>query len=117
MHVAFECMSLVTLPYSHTCSSALSLPEQCMKTQALEGRSAASWRNLPHIQMVPVQLREVGTAGLWSLQTKTRDSRYSDSEMLRFEGPYRHPRTDHMATSHRSCLKAMVSILFCCLLL
>lgn len=78
-----------------------------MKTQALEGRSAASWRNLPHIQMVLVQQQEAGTAGLWSLQAKIRDSWYSDSEILRFEGPYRHPRTDHMATSRQSCLKAM----------
>lgn len=78
-----------------------------MKTQALEGRLAASWRNLPRIQMAPVQQQEVGTADLWSLQAKIRDSWYSDSEILRFEDPYRHPRTDHMATSHRSCLKAM----------
>lgn len=62
--------------------------------------------------MAPVQRQEVGTADLWSLQAKIRDSWYSDSEILRFEDPYRHPRTDHMATSHRSCLKAMVSVKF-----
>lgn len=60
--------------------------------------------------MVLVQQQEAGTAGLWSLQAKIRDSWYSDSEILRFEGPYRHPRTDHMATSRQSCLKAMVRV-------
>lgn len=78
-----------------------------MKTRALAGRSAALWRSLPRTQTGPVRLREVGTAGLRSLRAKIRDSRYSDFEILRFEGPYRHPRTDHMATSHQSCLKAM----------
>lgn len=78
-----------------------------MKTQGLEGHSAASWRNPPLIQIALVLLLVEEPAGLGNPQVKIKDFRHSDFEILRSEGPSRHLRTDHMATSHQNCPKAM----------
>lgn len=83
------------------------MKEPCMKTQGLEGHSAASWRNQPLTQTVLVLLLVEATADLWNPQVKIKDFRHSDCGILRSEGHSRHLRTDPMATSHRNCLKAM----------
>lgn len=86
----------------------LSFLEPCMKTQDLEGRSAASWRSQPLTQTVLVLRRGEGTAGLWSLRVKIKGSRHSDFEILRSGGHYRRLRIVPTATSHQNCPKAMV---------
>lgn len=83
--------------------------DPCMKTWGLGGRLAASWRSLPLTRTALALLQVGATAGLWSPQVKIRDSRHSDFGTLKSEVHCRRPRTDHMATSHQSCLKATVS--------
>ena len=90
------------------CAVLLSFLELCMKTQDLEGLSAASWRSQPLTQTVLVLRLGEGTAGLWNPQVKIKGSRHSDFEILRSGGHYRHLRTVPTATSRQNCPKAMV---------
>lgn len=87
---------------------ALPVSAPCTKTQGLGGPSAASWRSQPRTQTVPVLLLAEGTAGLGNPQVKIKDFRHRDFEIPRSEGHSRRLRTDHMATNHQSCPKAMV---------
>lgn len=105
-HVEFQV--LVFDCRAHVCRALPPLLAPCMKTWGLEGHSAASWRSQPLTQTVPVLLLAEGTADLGTPQVKIKDFRHSDFEILRSEGHSRRLRTDHMATSHQNCPKAMV---------
>lgn len=98
------------LVFSRCCDVGCGLPllELRMKTQGLEGHSAASWRNQPLTRMALGLLLAGVAAGLWNPRVRIKDFRPSDCEVLRSEGRSRRRRTDLTATSPRNCPKATV---------